>query len=238
MQRYFVTKENEKFILLDNDFHHIKDVMRLKNNDQIICIYDKKSYLCTISFDSTSYNINIIKEVTVDNEFKEKIILYQALIRNEKFDLVIQKATELGVSEIYPTICQRSIIKINNEKEEAKIKRYNKIIKEACEQSHRQEMAICHNYLNLNQIRIDNDTLGLIAYENEANYNSLNVVLKNIKDYKKIAIVIGPEGGFSFDEVQYLLNMGFQSVSLGKRILRSETASLYLLSILNYVLGD
>lgn len=238
MQRYFVNKENEEFILQDSDFHHIKDVMHIKNNGQIICIYDNKSYLCSITYNKNSYQIKVLNDISKDAECSKQIILYQALIRNEKFDLVVQKATELGVSEIVPTSCQRSVIKIENNKENDKLNRYNKIIKEASEQSHRQVLAKCNRYTTIKDIKLDKDTLGILAYENETDKLSLKDSLNNLNSYQKIALVIGPEGGFTIDEITYLLNIGFKSVSLGKTILRSETAAIYLLSVVNYVLGD
>ena len=234
MQRYFVNKIDNEFILSDSDFHHIKNVMRIKNNGNIICGYDNHSYLCEITYFNDSYKIGICEEITNDVELNKQIILYQALIKNDKFDLVIQKATELGVSSIVPTIFSRSVIKVDDSKKDNKISRYEKIVKEACEQSHRQILPTIQNYIKVKNITLDDDTLGLIAYENNGIINSLYNELKNIDKYQKIAIVVGPEGGFSDDEVSYLKQVGFKSVSLGKRILRSETASMFLLSVLSH----
>ena len=238
MQRYFVKKLEDNFILQDNDFHHIKNVMRIKNHGHIICVFENKSYLCEITYDANNYQIKIIEEQTADVELEKKIILYQALIRNEKFDLVVQKACELGVSEIYPTIFERSVVKIDNDKKDNKLLRYNKIIKEACEQSHRQTLPTFNSYINVLDITLDENTLGLIAYENENEHCSFHNALNNLNDYDKVAIVIGPEGGFSKKEVECLLKKGFKSISLGKRILRSETASLYALSVLAYKIEE
>ncbi|MDY2888177.1 MAG: RsmE family RNA methyltransferase [Candidatus Caccosoma sp.] len=232
MQRYFVSKKNDKFILTDLDLHHIKDVMRIKSNGEIICVYDNKSYLCTITYNNSAYDIKIINERDNDVELSKDVILYQAVIKNEKFDLVVQKSCELGVKEIVPTIFERSVVKIDNKNIENKLNRYNKIIKEACEQSHRQVLANIKPFINVKDIKEDDDTLKIMAYENNNDKHSLKNVLNKIDNYKKIAIVIGPEGGFTIDEVNYLLSVGFISVSLGKRILRSETASIALLAII------
>lgn len=234
MQRYFVKKEKNKLILNESDLHHIKNVMRIKSDDKIICILNNQSYLCKINYDETTYDIKIIEEISKDVELPKEIILYQALIKNDKFDFVIQKASELGVSKIVPTIFSRSIIKITENKKDNKIIRYQKIAKEACEQSHRQIIPEISNYLDVKNITLDNDTLGLIAYENNGDYLSFYKNLMNLQSYLKIALVIGPEGGFSEDELNYLKGIGFKSISLGKRILRSETASLYALSVLAY----
>lgn len=236
MQRYFVKKENDKFILSESDFHHIKNVMRMKNNDEMICVYDNHSFLCAINYINNSYEIKILNEITKDVELNKQVILYQALIKNDKFDLVMQKATELGVSDIVPTIFSRSVVKVDDNKKDNKLVRYERIVKEACEQSHRQIMPKIHQYINVKNITLDEDTLGLIAYENNGDFSSFYNSLKDVENYKKIAIVIGPEGGFSDDEVKYLTSIGFKNVSLGKRILRSETASMYALSVIAFYL--
>ena len=238
MQRYFVKKENEKIVLSDQDLHHIKDVMRIKSNGQIVCVFDNASYLCKIEYDNNSYDVKIIEEITKDVELPKDVILYQALIKNDKFDLVIQKATELGVSMIYPTIFSRSVVKVEKDKMDKKLDRYGKIVKEACEQSRRQVLPEMGNYINVKDIKLDDDTIGFIAYENNNNYKSFNENLALSDNYNKIAIVVGPEGGFSDDEVKYLVSQGFKNISLGKRILRSETASMYALSVIaNYLEG-
>ena len=234
MQRYFVSKVNDKFVLSDNDFHHIKNVMRIKNNDHIVCVYDNHSYICQINYIANNYELNIIEEITKDVELNKQVILYQALIKNDKFDLVIQKSTELGVSTIVPTVFSRSVVKVDDSKKDNKLFRYEKIVKEACEQSRRQSLPFIDNYTKVKNIKLDDDTLGLIAYENNGDYKSLSNALNELDKYNKVAIVIGPEGGFSEDEVSYLQSIGFKNVSLGKRILRSETASMYLLSVLAF----
>ena len=238
MQRYFVEKINEKFILSDSDFHHIKNVMRVKNNENIVCVFDNHSYLCKINYTATSYELEVVEEISKDVELTKQVILYQALIKNDKFDLVIQKSTELGVSKIVPTIFSRSVVKVDESKKDNKLSRYEKIVKEACEQSRRQSLPFIDNYIKVKSIKLDDDTLGLIAYENNGDYKSLSNALNELDKYKKVAIVIGPEGGFSDDEVAYLQSIGFKNVSLGKRILRSETASMFLLSVIaHYIEG-
>ena len=128
-------------------------------------MYDNHSYLCEITYFNDSYKIGICEEITNDVELNKQIILYQALIKNDKFDLVMQKATELGVSSIVPTIFSRSVIKVDDSKKDNKISRYEKIVKEACEQSHRQILPTIQNYIKVKNITLDDDTLGLIAYE-------------------------------------------------------------------------
>ena len=238
MQHYFVKKENNNLRFNYNDFHHVKDVMRLKNNDEIICIFENKSYLCNILYTNNDYKINVIKELESDNELPIDIILYQALIKNDKFDLILQKACELGVKEIYPLVTSRSVVKIDKDNLNKKIMRYEKIVKEAAEQSTRLVCPSINDPINIKDIEVDNETLPIIAYEKDPNVFSLQTTLKNVKSYKKVAIVIGPEGGFSKEEVDILLGKGFKEVSLGKRILRAETASFFAISVIaHYIEG-
>ena len=236
MQRYFVEKELNQFRLKDGDFHHIKNVMRIKSGEQIICIFEHQSFLCTIFYKENDYEIKIIKPISLNVELNKPVILYQALIKNDKFDFIIQKACELGVYDIYPTIFSRSVVKVEKDKIESKLVRYNRIIKEACEQSHREVLATIHPYINIKDIQLDENTLGIVAYEKENIESSFLNVLKSSEDYEKIAIIIGPEGGFSEDEINYLLKHNFKCVSLGKRILRSETAAIYALSVIGFYL--
>ena len=236
MQRYFTTKKNEKMILEDGDFHHIKDVMRIKSGEQIICVCENKTYLCNIIYDNKEYDINIIKEIDNKTELKKKVVLYQALIRNENLDLVIQKACELGATDFYPTIFNRNVVKITNDKKENKLNRFRKIAKEAAEQSHRESLMEIHDFIDVNDIKKDKDELALLAYENNKDIYILEKSLNNINDYNKISIVIGPEGGIDNNEVNNLMNKGFVNVSLGKRILRSETAAMFSLSLISFYL--
>lgn len=236
MQHYFVKKVNDQFVLDDADFHHVKNVMRMKSKDQLVCIYNQKSYLCEINFSPVSYTISVIQELEESKELPIAIELYQALIKNDKFDFVVQKATEIGVSKIIPTICARSIIKVDATKQENKLQRYQKIMKEACEQSRRTFIPQMSSYCYFKDIKLDSDTLGILAYENQNQPQTLNLALKDIKNYKKVAIVIGPEGGFEENEVRSLMQKGFHCVSLGNRILRSETAAIYAMSVVAYTI--
>lgn len=238
MQRYFVQKINDSLKVSENDYHHIKNVMRLKDGDKLIACFDNQSFLCRIHYTKDAYELIIESDISTDVELKKEVILYQALIKNDKFDLVIQKATELGASKIYPTIFERSIIKIDSSKEESKLDRYSKIMKEASEQSHRQVIPNIMSYIKVGDIKLDSDTLGLVAYENNDDFYSLYNSMIDIDKYNKIAIVIGPEGGFTDKEINSLISKGFRNVSLGKRILRSETAAIYSLSVISYYIEN
>lgn len=235
MQQYFVTKENGKFILKPEDLYHLTVVMRAKDGSEICCLYLKKAYLCTFKGNQKEYEITEICELKQDSELPIPVTLYQALIRNENFDLVIQKATELGVYSIIPTIFDRNVVKIDG-KEDTKIKRYNLIAKGASEQSRRNVIPEVLLPIKIKNITLSDGEIGLLAYEKNDDTQSFSSLEKVLKEAKKISILIGPEGGITEEEYQTLIAKGFRSITLGRRILRSETASICALSIVSYIL--
>ena len=232
MQRYFVKeKNNQNFILENTDIHHIKKVMRCKNNDKIEIVYDKKVYLCNID-DIDSMTLSIIDSYEEDRESNIELTIAVSLVQEQKFDLILQKLTELGVNNIIPVKTERSIVKINKIKKKKKKIRWENICKEASEQSHRVTIPKIHNIISLKELLNQKKELNLICSLNEKT-KPLEEYLK--KDLKNILFVIGPEGGFSNKEEQFLTENGFESTTLGKRVLRVETATIYVASIINYI---
>ena len=232
MQRYFVKeKNNQNFILENTDIHHIKKVMRCKNNDKIEIVYDKKVYLCNID-DIDSMTLSIIDSYEEDRESNIELTIAVSLVQEQKFDLILQKLTELGVNNIIPVKTERSIVKIDKIKEEKKKIRWENICKEASEQSHRVTIPKIHNIISLKELLNQKKELNLICSLNEKT-KPLEEYLT--KDLKNILFVIGPEGGFSNKEEQFLTENGFESTTLGKRVLRVETATIYVASIINYI---
>ena len=232
MQRYFVKEKNkDKFILNDNDIHHIKKVMRCKNNDKIEIVFEKKVYLCNID-DIENLSLSIVDTYEEDRELDIDLTIAVSLVQEQKFDLILQKLTELGVSSIIPIKTERSIVKIDSSKETKKKLRWETICKEASEQSHRTEIPQVHNIISLKELLNNKKELNLIC--------SLNELTKPLESYlttdrKEIMFVIGPEGGFSKKEEDFLIENGFQATTLGKRVLRVETAAIYVASIINYI---
>ena len=232
MQRYFVKeKNNNKFVLTDSDIHHIKKVMRCKNNDQIEVVYDNVVYLCNID-DIDSLTLSIIKNYKEDRELTIDLTIAVALVQEQKFDLILQKLTELGVTSIVPLKTERSIVKIDSSKAEKKKIRWETICKEASEQSHRTSIPTIHNIMTMKELLNNKKQLNLICSLNDKTEPLENYLTNNIQN---ILFVIGPEGGFSPKEENYLMENGFESTTLGKRILRVETAAIYVASIINYV---
>lgn len=237
MQRYFVKTnqiENKKAHIKGQDAHHIKNVMRAKTNDQLILCDDLgtcyKTSIVSIATDTVVVSLN---EQMVNTNRTFKVTIAQALIRRERFEYMLQKSTELGVDYIIPTITKHAIVKLNESKQQNKIERWNMITKEASEQSHRNTTAIVTEVMDLRSINYSEYDLILIAYENENKSSQLVQVLS--KPYQNILVLIGPEGGFDPKEIKYLEAQNGISVGLGPRILRSETASSYILSVLSFV---
>lgn len=236
MQRYFTSFKDEKNITISNDdIFHIVKVMRMKINDQFEINNDGDIYLAQIN-SLIPFSFKILKKIDEIHELKTKITLLYCLPKGDKIDLVLQKATELGVNQIVLVNSSRCIAKINDENKEKKLARFNKIIKEATEQCKRNNLPALKDVIKFNEISNYQSDLNLIAYENSKMSNQeLKDILRNFKG-NTVTILIGAEGGFSKEEVEYALKNNFISISLGNRILRSETSVFNLLSILGYEL--
>ena len=236
MQRYFTSFKDEKNITISNDdIFHIVKVMRMKINDQFEINNDGDIYLAQIN-SIAPFSFKILKKIDENHELKTKITLLYCLPKGDKIGLVLQKATELGVNQIVLVNSSRCIAKINDENKEKKLARFNKIIKEATEQCKRNNLPALKDVIKFDEISNYQSDLNLIAYENSKMSNQeLKDLLRNFKG-NTVTILIGAEGGFSKEEVEYALKNNFISISLGNRILRSETSVFNLLSILGYEL--
>lgn len=233
MQRYFSKEKiNNRFILNDDDLYHIKKVMRMKDNDKIIVVNSDKAYICCLQ--NVKQNIEIIIENELENiDYKTpNITLIIPILKEQKMDLILQKSTELGVSKIIPIITNRSIIKVKQGDEPKKIERWKKIVKEASEQSHRIDIPIIENIKAIQELG-NIDGIKYVCSTKEKKKN-IKYVMKNKSNYDRISVVIGPEGGLTTKEENDLNEIGFESVTLGNRIMRVETVPIFILSIINY----
>lgn len=232
MQRYFALDKNENnFILSDNDYFHITTVMRMKNNDKIEVVFNNTLYICSVLINNDDVIIREIEKVKkIEKDINITLIL--PFLKEQKQDLIIQKSTELGVRKLIFLNTERTIVKIDKKKINDKLNRWYKIAKEASEQSKRLDIPVIEikdTFKDLENIK----GINIVCDTNEKK-NSIKNTLKVIDKYGTINIVIGPEGGLSLNEISYLNKIGFKSVSLGNRILRVETVPLYILSIINY----
>lgn len=248
MRKFFVKENqinNEIIKILDEDVNHIKNVLRLNIGEKIkICnTENSKNYICEIiEISSKEVTCKIVEEVLGIAEGNVELHIFQGLPKADKMELIIQKGTELGVSEFVPVNFKRSIVKISSKDENKKIDRWNKIAEVAAKQSGRDVVPNVRNIENIKNIcnEIKDYDIVLVAYELEENNYIRNELLKikNTKENYKIAVVIGPEGGIDTEEIECFKNAGAKIISLGKRILRTETVALQVSSIIMYELEN
>ena len=238
MQRYFATYDsNNNIVFLPDDIFHMSHVMRMKQGDKVEVNCDGDLFVVEIeSF--TPFKFFILNKIIENHELNGFVRLLYCLPKGEKTDLVIQKATELGVDEVVLINSTRSVSKINNDNIDKKIVRYNKIIKEASEQSKRNKLMKLTDVITFKDLKNYPGDYNFIAYEaTQNNLNDLkNIFLNNDFTSKTINIIIGAEGGLTKEEVDIAMKLGYTEISLGKRILRSETASIYILSLISFFL--
>jgi len=227
-------EKKDIFELSNDDSYHIIKVMRNKIGDKVEVVIDKKIHICEIINLDKKVTVKKIEELTEDSELPCHVTIAQSLVKEQKMDLILQKACELGVGEIIPINTTRSIVKLDK-KEKKKIDRWNKILKEASEQSKRVVIPTVNEILDIKDLIKLNYDLKILCTVNEVSTSLKKVLSKNING-AKIILVIGPEGGFTDEEEKILIENGYISTSFGNRVLRTETASLYALSIINYIL--
>ena len=232
MQRYFSNiKEGNEYLLSSDDSYHIKKVMRMKISDKIEIVDNKKVYLCEIiSFEPVK--AKIINEIEEIHDNRSQIIIIQSLVNENKMDLILQKGTELGMTSFYGYKAINSIVK-ENDKSDKKIIRWQKIVKEASEQSKRNDIPSIGGIVDIKGLCELKADLKLILSVKEKS-NTLKKVLQKNSNCDTMIIVIGPEGGFEDKEENKLIEQGFIPTTLGNRVLRTETASIACLSMINY----
>ena len=243
MYKFFISQdqiEGKNAKIIGEDVNHIANVLRLKNMDKIILCNKEQgeSYISQITEISKEYIIcKMLDNVLDSTESCVEIDLFQGLPKIDKMEYIIQKATELGVKNIFPVAFNRCIVKLDSKSEDKKVERWQKIAEVAAKQSKRDVIPKIKNVISIENICnvIKKYDIILIAYENEEKETLKNVLRKLDKNKNlNIGIVIGPEGGLSEEETNKLLDAGGKSVSLGKRILRTETASLVMISNIIY----
>lgn len=238
MYNFFITKENkigDKVSIVGTDYNHIKNVLRMKEGDEFLVSLDGASHLCAIESLTDNEIIAVItKENFQDTTLPVSITLFQGLPKSDKLELIIQKAVELGVDEITPVQMERCIVKLDDKKQDGKVSRWQAIAESAAKQSKRTCIPTVNAPLSFNKMLEKAKTydLFIVPYESENGMQSTKDTLSKIKSGHKIGVLIGPEGGFSQKEIDLAKNNGANIVSLGKRILRTETAAITALSMI------
>ena len=232
--------ENNEIIFSEPDEKHLLKVLNYQIGEKVEVVINKELYLAEIISISPILKARAIEKIDFDPELNAFVRLIYSIPKGDKLDLVVQKATELGVGEIVLLNSERCIAKITKEKKEKKIKRLREIAKNAAEQSHRlivPKIELVLNDIDDLSIYKDNE-FNYIAYEKEFS-SKTNVLLDDLDKLngKEVNVLVGPEGGFSEKEVEIANLFNFKNISLGKRILRSETAAIALLSLFNFYLN-
>ena len=243
MYQFFVPVENiqgNRILITGDDVNHIKNVLRMKVGEEIAISNgeDGKEYRCGIEEigDEIVCSLRFIKEDGV--ELPSKITLFQGLPKADKMELIIQKAVELGVYEVVPVSMARSIVKLDDKKQKSKLTRWQSIAEAAAKQSKRSIIPQVQPVMTMKQAlsyagKID---MLFVPYELAEDMGKTRELFDRIKPGQSIGFFIGPEGGFDETEIRLALDNGAQPITLGKRILRTETAGMAVLSILMYQL--
>jgi len=241
MFKFFVenkqVRDNE-IIITSEDVNHIKNVLRLKEDEKIeVCTKDSQNFLCIIrNINKDEVICDILEKDMKIIEPKTKITLFQGLPKGDKFEYIIEKCTEIGVTEITPVIMNRTIVKISDKQK--KIEKWQKQAEAAAKQCKRNVIPKINDIISVQILQeiIDEYDIVLVAYEDEKT-NNLRNVLKDLENKElKVGIIVGPEGGIDKSEID-ILNKA-KTVHLGNRILRTETAGLVMSTIILYQLGD
>lgn len=247
MYHFFVDEnqlEQDNIIIRGTDVNHIKNVLRMKVGSQIrisVREDDTKDYICKLEELEEEFIKTKIVEVDEEGtELPAKIYLFQGLPKSDKMELIIQKTVELGIFEIIPVATKRAVVKLDSKKEESKLKRWSAIAESAAKQSKRRKIPIITNVMTfqdaLNYAK--EFEVKLIPYENTRGMADTKRILEQLTQGTRIGIFIGPEGGFEDAEIEMAIEQGMLPISLGKRILRTETAGMALLSAMMFQLED
>ena len=247
MSKFFVSSRQvnqDEIIIEGEDVNHIKNVFRKNIGDSIlVCDFEKKiNYECEIKEISKKDIVcKIISQKVSESESNIKIDIFQGLPKADKMEMIIQKGTELGVNSFIPVSFKRSVVKILEKDQDKKIARWQKIAESAAKQSGRDMIPTVKNIENVKNIcqLFQNYDIVLVAYEAEDQNSlkdALNILKQNHKSELKIAVIIGLEGGIDESEIALFKENGAKIVTLGKRILRTETVCLAITAIINYEL--
>lgn len=243
MYQFFVEPQNimeNRIVITGDDVNHIKNVLRMNIGDEIAVSngIDGKEYRCGIESigNEVICKLRFIKEDGL--ELSSHIYLFQGLPKSEKMEFVIQKAVELGIYEIIPVSTKRSVVKLDEKKEKNKISRWQEIAHAAAKQSKRRIIPKINQVMTMKQA-VDftsNFDLVIIPYELAEGMDKTRKVIESVRPGQKIGIFIGPEGGFEEEEINLAVENNIIPITLGKRILRTETAGLTVLSWIMYQL--
>lgn len=244
MYQFFVEPsqiQGNRITITGKDVNHIKNVLRMKTGEEISISngVDGKDYRCGIEElldEEIICSLRFIKEDGV--ELPSRVYLFQGLPKADKMELIIQKAVELGVHAVIPVSCKRSVVKLDDKKAKSKVARWQQIAEAAAKQSKRGIIPEVKTVLSMKEAvaLAEQCEVKLIPYELAEGMEKTKEIINSLKPGEDVAIFIGPEGGFEESEVQLAIENGIVPITLGKRILRTETAGMTVLSWIMYQL--
>lgn len=244
MYQFFIEPsgvQDGRIVITGSDVNHIKNVLRMHVGEKIAAVDEsgERKWICEIGeLRENSVRCDIVSVEDGDTELPAKIFLFQGLPKGDKMELILQKAVELGCFEIIPVVCRRCVVKLEEKKQKSKVQRWQSISEAAAKQSGRRIIPCVHKVMRYSQAlsyAADMD-VRLIPYERAEGMAETKKLLGELKPGQKIAVFIGPEGGFEEAEIEEAKNAGVIPVTLGRRILRTETAAITALSWLMYAL--
>lgn len=244
MYQFFIEPsgvQDGRIVITGTDVNHIKNVLRMHVGEKIAAVDEsgERKWICEIGeLRENSVRCDIVSVEDGDTELPAKIFLFQGLPKGDKMELILQKAVELGCFEIIPVVCRRCVVKLEEKKQKSKVQRWQSISEAAAKQSGRRIIPCVHEVMRYSQAlsyAADMD-IRLIPYERAEGMAETKKLLGELKPGQKIAVFIGPEGGFEEAEIEEAKNAGVIPVTLGRRILRTETAAITALSWLMYAL--
>ena len=232
MYNFFVddaNRQGDSFLIEGSDYNHIRNVLRMRVGDPFLVSSNGSSNLCTLErLDDGAAVARIVEEDYQSTELPVKVYLFQGLPKGDKMELIIQKAVELGAAGVIPVEMKRCVVKLEEKKKKSRRERWQAIAESAAKQSKRSRIPEVGEVLSYQaaMTMAGEMDLFLLPYENERGMAATREALETIRPGMKVAILIGPEGGFDPKEVDKAVEKGARSISLGRRILRTETAAI------------
>lgn len=245
MSHFFINSSQvvgSELTIVGDDVNHMKNVLRMKEGEHFSAADENgRCYECSVkTLEKHQIIANVLESHMGETELSSKIYLFQGLPKSDKMELIIQKAVELGAYEIIPVMTKRAIVKLDAKKEASKLKRWQSIAEGAAKQSGRMLIPQISEVMTFDEAlrKAKELDVRLIPYECATGMDGTRKLLGEIKPGMSVAVFIGPEGGFEESEVEKAKTFGVEPITLGRRILRTETAGLTTLSILMYLLED
>lgn len=244
MYQFFVEDESvaeSRVMITGADVNHIKNVLRMRPGERIrVCTRGGRALLCAVAeMSDTRVLADILEDAAGETELPNRIFLFQGLPKGDKMELIVQKAVELGAHEIIPVAMKNCVVRLDEKKAAAKTARWRTIAESAAKQSKRGEIPLVRNPMTLKEAlsHAAGCDVRLVMYENARGMESAREAVGGIRAGQSVAVFIGPEGGFAPEEIA-LVSKDARPISLGRRILRTETAAIAALAILEYSLEE